>query len=175
MADYIKNQIRLAGVAPESIVDGPGLRFTLFAQGCPFHCAGCHNPHTHDFGGGKIYLISDIIKRIKSNPLLDGVTFSGGEPFCQPEAFLELAERLANEKINGFNIHCYTGYTIEELLETKNADIHHLLSRIDALIDGKFDESKKSYELKFKGSSNQRVLNPKESVKQGKAVFLLNA
>lgn len=173
MEVYVKNQIRLAGTVPESIVDGTGLRFALFAQGCPHHCEGCHNPHTHDYGGGRIYKIDGIIEMIFKNPLLDGVTFTGGEPFSQVEAFLELAEKINLKKSEYFNIYCFTGYTFEELFGMKNEKVNRLLSFIDVLIDGKFDESKKSLELKFKGSFNQREINSKESVRLGKAVSVI--
>ena len=160
-------QIKLAGLVPESIVDGPGYRFAVFAQGCPHKCPGCHNPHTHDFNGGKIYDTVRIAELVTEYKLTDGVTFTGGEPFCQPEEFLELAK-----SIEGYNIYCFSGYKFEELLAMKNSAVKELLSRIDVLIDGKFLQEQTSYLLKFKGSKNQRVLDCKESVRQGKAVVL---
>ncbi len=101
-----KKTLRLAGVARESIVDGPGIRFTVFCQGCPHHCPGCHNESTHDFEGGTVTNISDILKVIDENPLLSGVTFSGGEPFCQPEGFCDLALEV---KSRGLHIVTYSG------------------------------------------------------------------
>ena len=107
------NFIRLAGVIRESIVDGPGLRFTVFCQGCPHGCEGCHNPDTHDFNGGYDCEISKITAAIDENPLLDGVTFSGGEPMCQPEAFLNLA---VNVNRGGYQ----AAYSVEEqIFETR--------------------------------------------------------
>jgi anaerobic ribonucleoside-triphosphate reductase activating protein len=161
-------EIRLAGIVPESIVDGPGYRFAVFAQGCPHKCRNCHNPHTHDFDGGALHLIADIAESVKKYQLTDGVTFTGGEPFRQPEAFLHLAKALRD-----YNIYCFTGYDFEELLNMENPAVSELLQHIDVLIDGRFDETQTSHELKFKGSKNQRILNCKESIKQGKAVVLI--
>ncbi|MDR2532767.1 MAG: anaerobic ribonucleoside-triphosphate reductase activating protein [Oscillospiraceae bacterium] len=160
-------QIKLAGLVPESIVDGTGYRFAIFAQGCPHKCAGCHNPHTHDFAGGQIYDTADIVKQVKALPLIDGVTFTGGEPFCQPEAFFEIAENLAE-----YNIWCFTGYGFEELHSNENPAVHALLKKIDVLIDGRFFEEQASYELKFKGSKNQRFISCKESLKRGEVVLV---
>jgi anaerobic ribonucleoside-triphosphate reductase activating protein len=160
-------QIRLAGLVPESIVDGTGYRFAIFAQGCPHACPNCHNPHTHDFGGGELYDAEDIITRIKSYPHNDGVTFTGGEPFSQPEVFAWLAGELED-----VNIWCFTGYTFEELQAMKNPAVRELLERIDVLVDGRFIEAEFHYELKFKGSGNQRFVNCKESLKRGEVVLV---
>jgi anaerobic ribonucleoside-triphosphate reductase activating protein len=156
-------KIRIAGVVRNSFVDGPGIRYTVFAQGCPHNCKDCHNLHTHDFSGGSVTETEKIAGEIKKDPLLDGVTFSGGEPFCQIEAFIELADLLAD-----YHVICYTGYTFEELYE--KPDARELLKRINLLIDGRFEASKRSVELKFRGSANQRVIDSKESVKCGKVV-----
>lgn len=163
-------EIRIAGVAPESIVDGPGMRFTLFVQGCPHNCEGCHNPQTHDFSGGKITDTDKLFDEMTENPLISGITFSGGEPFCQPEQLAELSARLKKE--TKYNIMCYSGYTFEELSEKArtNADIAELMKNIDILVDGRFILAQKSYELKFKGSANQRVLDLPASIREGKAV-----
>ncbi len=152
------NTIRIAGTANDSIVDGPGLRFAIFTQGCPHGCPGCHNPHTHDFSGGKLTAISELTDKIKSNPLLDGVTFTGGEPFCQP---LQLAEAARALRGTGLNIVTYTGYTFEYLIEHADDENHFmdLLECTDILIDGPFIESQRSIELKFRGSRNQRILD----------------
>jgi len=155
--------IRIAGTVKNSITDGPGYRYVIFAQGCPHNCPGCHNPHTHAFGGGELTDTGELAADIKKDPLLGGVTFSGGEPFEQAEAFAELAELLGDT-----HIICYTGYTFEELYAKPES--RELLRRIDVLIDGRFDINQKSYDLKFKGSANQRVLDSKESVRIGKAV-----
>lgn len=168
LKDY--NTIRLAGVVRESIVDGPGLRFTVFCQGCPHGCEGCHNPATHDFEGGYDCEISKIIAAVDENPLLDGVTFSGGEPMCQPEAFTVLAEEL---KKRNLNIMIYTGYTYEELLklaETRPA-VGKLLELTDYLVDGRFILAQRDLTLPFRGSTNQRILDMKQTFASGKPVF----
>lgn len=152
------NSIRLAGVIRESIVDGPGLRFTVFCQGCPHGCEGCHNPDTHDFDGGYDCDISKIVAAIDENPLLDGVTFSGGEPLCQPEAFLNLAKEI---KKRDLNIVIYTGFKFEELQEKAktNEALRNLLELTDLLIDGPFVLKQRDLTLLFRGSSNQRIID----------------
>jgi anaerobic ribonucleoside-triphosphate reductase activating protein len=158
------SQIKIAGIVRNSIVDGPGIRYTIFAQGCSLNCPDCHNPHTHDFNGGELREIREIADEIKKDPLLlDGVTFSGGEPFEQAEAFAELADLIPER-----HIICYTGYNFDELYrEPKN---YELLSKIDVLVDGRFESAQKSVKAKFKGSVNQRVIDCKESVRVGKAI-----
>ena len=106
------SELRIAGLVNDSIVDGPGIRYTIFVQGCPHHCPGCHNPDTHSFSGGSITDTGELLEKIKQNPLLDGVTFSGGEPFCQAAVLAELGKQI---KQLGLNIVTYTGYTFEEL------------------------------------------------------------
>lgn len=160
-------KLRIAGTVNDSIVDGYGLRFAIFTQGCPHHCAGCHNPHTHDFSGGEDVDTSDLLNQIMSNPLLDGVTFSGGEPFCQPRQLAELGKMVKNI---GLNVITYTGYTFDELVQTEDPAIMDLLSITDILIDGPFIESKRSYELEFRGSSNQRILDVAKSIECGHAI-----
>lgn len=162
-------KIRMAGVVSESIVDGPGIRFTLFAQGCPHKCEGCHNPQTHDFNGGKDDDTDTILERILENPLLDGVTFSGGEPFCQAKPLADLAKKI---KAAGLNVISYSGYTIEYLMKNANDENGYmeLLCEIDYLIDGPFILSLKSYEAKFRGSTNQRIIDVKKTLELGEAV-----
>ena len=160
--------IQLSGTANDSIVDGPGLRFTIFVQGCPHRCKGCHNPQTHDFKGGTLADTEELLEKIRRNPLLDGVTFSGGEPFCQA---LPLAEIGKNVHALGLNTITYTGYTFEELYERRNeSGIGELLEVTDYLIDGPFVEAQKSYQLQFRGSANQRILNCRKSLETGCAV-----
>ena len=161
--------IRIAGTVNDSIVDGNGLRYTIFVQGCPHHCKGCHNPQTHSFDGGKEVLISDLFDTIVSNTLLDGVTFSGGEPFAQAKPLIELADLIRQH--TNLNIVTYTGYTFEEIITSNNPDWISLLNRTDILIDGEFIESLKSYELRFKGSSNQRCIDVKQSLLQHKIIL----
>lgn len=161
--------IRIAGTINDSIVDGKGLRYTIFVQGCPHHCKGCHNPQTHSFDGGKEVSISDLFDAIISNTLLDGVTFSGGEPFAQAKPLIELADLIRQH--TNLNIVTYTGYTFEEIITSNNLDWISLLNRTDILIDGEFIESLKSYELRFRGSSNQRCIDVKQSLLQHKIIL----
>ncbi len=160
-------EIRIAGTIGESIVDGPGIRFVVFTQGCPHHCPGCHNPQTHPFEGGTLTDTEELIAKFKTNPLLKGMTISGGEPFCQPAAAAELA-RAVHEC--GKDVMVYTGYTFEQLISEHAESAMPLLRETDILVDGRFEAEKKSLLLKFKGSSNQRILNCKESLKFQKAV-----
>lgn len=157
----------MAGVVRESIVDGPGLRFAVFCQGCPHGCAGCHNQETHDFDGGYDCPISRILDAVDQNPLLDGVTFSGGEPFCQPEAFYNLAVEL---KKRNLHVMAYSGYTYEELLSLKNEAVDKLLSQLDLLVDGRYVAEKRDLTLLFRGSSNQRIIDMNETRRTGSVV-----
>ena len=150
------NTIRIAGVVRESIVHGPGFRFAVFCQGCPHGCPGCHNPATHDFEGGYDCELQKIIDAVDANPLLDGVTFSGGEPFCQPEAFYNLGVEL---KKRNLNLLAYTGYTYEELISMEDESVNKLLSILDLLVDGRFVLEERDLTLLFRGSKNQRVID----------------
>lgn len=163
-------EIRLAGVIRESIVDGPGIRLTVFTQGCPHNCPGCHNPQTHDFDGGYMSDTDNILKAIKENPLLQGVTFSGGEPFMQCRPLTELAKEC--HKL-GLNIMVYTGYTFENLLAgfKENPQWKELLENTDILVDGPFILQQRSLMLHFRGSKNQRILDVPRSLSEGKAVL----
>jgi len=162
----MSGQVRIAGVVRESIVDGPGIRFVVFAQGCPHHCPGCHNPATHDFKGGSLVLIDTIIDEMQKNPLLDGLTLSGGEPFAQPDAFSELARR---SKELGYHVMVYTGYTYETLIAKK--DQRQLLEHTDLLVDGKFEITQKSLLLAFRGSKNQRIIDVKGSLRENHIIL----
>lgn len=147
-------KIRVAGIEEESIVDGPGIRMVIFTQGCKHNCEGCHNPESHPFTGGELIEVDEIINRVKANPLLDGITLSGGEPFEQSEECSILAREV--RKL-GLSVVTYTGYTFEEIL--KNEDFKKLLLETDTLIDGKFEIEKKSLLLQFRGSKNQRIID----------------
>ncbi len=150
------NMLRLHGVASESIVDGPGLRHVIFLQGCPHNCKGCHNPQSHDTQGGYEQDADELLADILQNPLLSGVTFSGGEPFLQAKELVPLAKIL---KAHGIHILIYTGYMLEVLEEKSqnNSAIASLLALCDMLIDGPYIESLFHAELLFRGSSNQRI------------------
>ena len=157
-------QIRIAGLVPESFVDGDGIRFAIFMQGCHRHCEGCHNPETHALDGGYLVDTSEIISEIKKNPLLDGITLTGGEPLLQVEAANEIA--CAAESF-GLNVWCYTGYTFEEL----PTEAQPLLDHIDVLIDGEFIERLRDLELQFRGSRNQRIIDVKKTREQNRIVL----
>ena len=156
----------LSGIVSDSIVDGPGIRTTIFCQGCPHHCPGCHNPETWDFGCGTDVPVEDLVDVVRSNPLCRGVTFSGGEPFAQAAGFAKLAKLL---KEKGYEVASYSGYTFEALLEGSE-DQKELLRSIDILIDGPFLLAQKSLEVPFRGSRNQRILDVPKSLAEGKAV-----
>ena len=158
--------VKLAGIVSDSIVDGPGIRTTLFAQGCPHHCEGCHNPETWEFGVGTQVSVERIVEIVAANPLCRGVTFSGGEPFAQAAGFAKLAKLL---KERGYEVASYSGYTFEQLLRGNPAQ-RELLSAIDVLIDGPFVLAEKSLEVAFRGSRNQRILDMKKSLAEGRAV-----
>ena len=162
------NFIKVSGIIEESITDGPGIRYVLFVQGCPHRCEGCHNPQTFDFDAGSKMSTEEIFDGIKKNPLLSGVTFSGGEPFCQAKELVPLVKLIKGLSLE---IAVYTGYTYEEILDSNDKDKFELLSLADILIDGKFLIEQKSLLTKFKGSKNQRILNVKKSL-EAKAAFL---
>lgn len=165
--------VRIAGVYRQSIVDGPGLRFAIFCQGCAHNCPGCHNPETHDFAGGYDCSHDRIMEEISKNPLLDGVTFSGGDPVYQAEAFYRLALRI---KEKGLNILLYTGFTYEELLERTKEDpfVGQLLNTVDYLIDGLFVNEERDLTLAFRGSKNQRFIDLNATRAQGEIVLYQN-
>jgi len=156
----------LSGIVGDSIVDGPGIRTTVFSQGCPHHCEGCHNPETWEFGCGTPVEARQILEIVQNNPLCRGVTFSGGEPFAQAEDFAALGRLL---KEHGYEVASYSGYTFEQLLSGTPAQ-HKLLETIDVLIDGPYLQQERSLELHFRGSRNQRILDVPASLSQGKAV-----
>lgn len=162
-------KLRIAGTVSESIVDGPGLRYVVFTQGCPHNCEGCQNPETHDFLGGKVVDTDDLYNECTVDGLHDGATFSGGEPFCQAEPLYELGKRL---KSQGLDIMCYSGWTFEELLKKAETEefVGKLLSITDILVDGKFVLERRSLSLKFRGSENQRIIDVQKSLKSGNIV-----
>ncbi len=155
--------IRIAGLVQESFVDGDGIRFAIFMQGCLRNCEGCHNPETHALDGGRLVDTAEIISAIKKNPLLDGITLTGGEPFLQVDAANELARAAKNL---GLSVWCYTGFNFEDLPPEVE-----LLKNIDVLIDGEFIESLRDLELQFRGSHNQRIIDLKKTRAQNKIVL----
>ncbi len=161
-------EIRIAGTVDDSIVDGPGIRYTVFTQGCPHHCPGCHNPKTHAQDGGYTVDTEKIVAQLRANPLLDGLTLSGGEPFEQPAACTELARQA---HALGLNVWCYTGYTCEVLLTAKNPAWEALLQQVDVLVDGPFLLGERSLELQYRGSKNQRLLDMPRTLETGVPVL----
>ncbi|MBW7572941.1 anaerobic ribonucleoside-triphosphate reductase activating protein [Caproiciproducens faecalis] len=162
------SKLKICGTEPESIVDGRGFRYVVFTQGCPHHCPGCHNPQSHDFEGGKWVDIDDLFTEICENPLLKGVTFSGGEPFCQPKPLVELAEKIHGRKLD---LTVFTGYPYEELSARHDPDTDALLRAADVLIDGPFLLEQKDLTLVFRGSRNQRVIDMNRTRAAGEIVL----
>ena len=163
-------EINVAGIIGESIVDGPGIRLTVFCQGCPHHCPGCQNPETWEFAERTRMRPEQILSMVKQNPLIRGVTLSGGEPFSQPVPLTALA-RLARG--HGLHVMAYSGYTFEELLDG-TPEQRELLNNIDVLIDGPFLLAERTLEARFRGSRNQRIINVPQSLREGKAVLELS-
>ena len=162
-------EIRLAGMVNDSIVDGPGFRLAIFTQGCPHNCPGCHNPETHDFEGGKLYDINKVIEAFQENILLDGITFSGGDPFCQSDKCAVIAKAA---KESGLNVWAYSGWTFEALMEKAKTEtaVRDFLSYVDVLVDGPFILAQRTLELRFRGSKNQRLIDVPASLLKGEAV-----
>jgi anaerobic ribonucleoside-triphosphate reductase activating protein len=162
--------LKVAGIVNETIVDGPGLRMAVYVQGCVHDCEGCHNPHTHSFDGGTEMSIDTIFDDFMKNPLLDGMTFSGGEPFCYAHQLSKLGRKLQD---SGKSVVTYTGFTFEELLADKTSENGYgeLLVATDYLIDGRFLLEQKDELLLFRGSTNQRIIMCKESLESGKVIL----
>ena len=161
-------KLRIAGTVGDSIVDGPGLRLTVFVQGCPHHCPGCHNPHTHDFEGGHDTTVEELFAAYCENPLLRGVTLSGGEPFCQPAPLAQLAHLV---HAHGGDVFCYTGYTYEQLCEKQDPAVDALLGAIEVLVDGPFLLAERDLTLRFRGSTNQRMIDIPRTRETGEIVL----
>lgn len=151
--------MRIFGLVQDSIVDGDGLRFVCFVQGCHHHCEGCHNPASHDPNGGTEMTTDEVIAEMLSNPLTDGLTLSGGEPFNQAKDCLTIA-KAAHE--HWLNVWCYTGYTLEHLREHGTAEQKALLDEVDVLVDGRYIQEQRSLSLDWRGSRNQRVIDMRE-------------
>lgn len=163
-------RIKLAApLQSDSIVDGEGIRAVLWTQGCAHHCPGCHNAETWDFDGGYYEDTEEIKKQLGELKGQDGITFSGGDPMYQIKACLDIAKYA---KEIGLNVWCYTGYTYEELRKLDDPNILEFLFYIDVLVDGPFILKERSLDLIFKGSRNQRLLDMKKTLEQGKPVIV---
>ena len=161
--------LKISGTIPESIVDGKGIRYVIFTQGCPHRCPGCQNPQTHDFAGGKPADTDAILREISQDPLLRGVTFSGGEPFCQPAPLARLAREIHRRKLD---VTVYTGYTLEELWAMHDKDVDDLLAQADVLVDGRFVLAQRDLTLRFRGSRNQRLIDMNKTRETGEIAVI---
>ncbi len=157
--------LNLGGLVPESVVDGPGIRFVVFAQGCPHNCPQCFNAALQDYAPGKLVTVQEIVTMLEQYKS-HSITFSGGDPFEQVQGFTELAKMC---RTKNFSIWSYTGYTYEELLEDKQRRL--LLQEIDVLVDGRFVIAQKDISLFYRGSSNQRLIDVQASLSQGSVVL----
>ena len=161
--------MRLAGITQESTVDGPGLRFVLFAQGCVHKCPQCHNPESWVCDGGKEFSVKEVIRMMKKQRKSKrGITFSGGEPFLQAAEFFEIAVAAHNL---GLDVVTYTGFTYEELIQDADDSRLALIAASDILIDGKYIHELRDIELQFCGSSNQRLIDVEATRKHGEVVL----
>ena len=164
--------IRIAGLLPVTLVNGEGVRYAVFVQGCPHACKGCHNPDTHQFDGGRLMDTAEIIAEIRrKRKLLDGVTLSGGEPMCQTEACKEIAD-AAHEM--GLNVWCYTGFTWNALMKEADPLRMALLENVDVLVDGPYIESLRTTDLLWRGSKNQKLIDVQKSLREGRKVEVKN-
>ena len=168
--DNKNNQcLQVAGIEHESIVDGTGVRYVIFTQGCKHNCEGCHNPDTHSLTGGKELTIDNILDDLQDNQLIDGITFSGGDPFFQPDALLFMVKKV-REKLPHLNIWAYTGFTYEQLIKLEiNREI---LKHLDVLVDGRFELENRSLNAKFIGSTNQRIIDIPKTILEGQVIEL---
>jgi anaerobic ribonucleoside-triphosphate reductase activating protein len=167
----MENKIRLSGITRESVVDGLGFRYVLYAQGCPHRCKGCHNPSTHSYDGGELVELESIVYDIKNYPMLDGLTFSGGECFEKAEQFAQIAKEV---KSMGLDVWAYTGYTLEEILQNKDSKKgwQDFVNYIDVLVDGRYQEDNKDISLCFRGSTNQRIIDLRKTLHTGELNLL---
>jgi len=165
-----RGKMRIAGIVKESVVDGPGLRAVVFFQGCPHRCPGCHNPETWDPNGGYTASVAEVwaAMRYSENPLLSGITLSGGEPLLQPAAALVLAKTT---RAHGGNVLLYTGYTWEEIVAFDSETVGELLTYLELVIDGPFRLEEKEEGMAFRGSRNQRIIQVRASLEKGEPVL----
>lgn len=159
--------MKIYGLVQDSIVDGPGFRFVCFTQGCPHHCPGCHNPDSHDPHGGSEMTTEEIIAQMLSNPLTDGLTLSGGDPFLQAEDCLTLAQAAHAKNLN---VWAYSGWTFEQLSQGTQAQ-RALLHELDVLVDGPYRQEERSLTLNWRGSRNQRVIDVRATLASGQIVL----
>jgi anaerobic ribonucleoside-triphosphate reductase activating protein len=161
--------LTIGGIEPESIVDGPGFRYTVFVQGCNLRCPGCHNARLQPFTGGRSIAVGEILDAIRDNPLLSGLTLSGGDPFTQARVCAVLAEEV---QAMGLSVVTYTGYTFEALWLANRPDWRRLIMATDVLVDGPFIRDLRNIDLRFRGSSNQRLIDVRRTFGAGKIIVL---
>jgi anaerobic ribonucleoside-triphosphate reductase activating protein len=159
---------QIAGFKRESVIDGPGIRAVVFFQGCRHHCPGCHNPETWDEAAGTDMTVEDIWRSLAVTPLVSGITFSGGEPFLQPAAALELVHKARSERMD---VWIYTGYVWDQLFAHPDPLVRDLLAACDVLVDGPFRQNEKRLDLPYRGSANQRLISIPESLRTGAIVL----
>lgn len=160
-------KVQLAGIVNESVSDGPGLRTVIFFQGCKHGCPGCHNPQTWDFKGGYQIEVAGLVSQLPVTPLIKGVTLSGGDPFYQPGAAAIIAQEY---KKRGKDVWSYSGFTWEEIMLKGSSEMLNLLRNCDVLVDGPFIQSQVSFDLPYRGSSNQRLIAVQKSLASGRVV-----
>ncbi len=162
-------ELRIAGTVRESVVDGPGLRYVIFTQGCEHGCKGCQNPDTWDPSGGTVISVEELLEQVKATKLIRGVTFTGGEPFLQAAPLAWLGREI---KKLGLDVITYTGYTWEGLLALakKDQSVMDLLLFSDYVIDGPFILAERDMDLPFRGSRNQRIIDVAESLQSGRLI-----
>lgn len=175
----LEKTVRIAGQVKHSAVDGPGVRYALFLQGCPHGCRACQNPDTHDPMGATERVLSEVIEEILGTKFLDGITLSGGDPLFQPEASMEIAKAA---KEAGLSVWAYTGWTFEQLTGEDPKGIRppehakDVLEYIDVLIDGRYDDDlhvsdDERQKYMWRGSTNQRLIDVRKSLEQGHAML----
>ena len=152
-------------IIEDTVVDGPGLRTSVYSAGCPHCCPGCHNPESWDVEQGKRFSLDGIMSVIRASEFAN-VTFTGGDPLYQPEAFTKLAGRIKEE--TGKNIWCYTGYRYETVCRISR--LSTILPYIDVLVDGPFIQELRDTSLLFRGSSNQRLIDVQASLRESRVV-----
>ncbi len=146
-------RIKVLDILEQTMADGPGFRTAIYCAGCKHACKGCHNPQSWDFGAGKWVEVEDLLNLIKADSM-SNVTFSGGDPFYQVDAFTELARRIKEETSK--TIWCWTGFTLEEI--QANPSMSAMLPYLDVLVDGPFVQEQRDTDLLFRGSPNQRII-----------------
>lgn len=162
----MSKKIRVLNIVEDTMVDGPGLRTSIYCAGCAHACKGCHNPQSWDFKGGTEMTTDEIMERILANKF-DDVTFSGGDPMYQAEAFAELAQKIKHQTQK--TIWCYTGFLYEQVIEDNT--MRKLLELVDVLVDGEFIEEQRDIQIRFRGSRNQRLIDIRKSLEKGEVVL----